>query len=290
MKGGITAMRNAAFVFCFLLQFGRESVAVETPVNPQASATREVHYATIAGSSRSITEMELANQVAAEFPDASAYGKFRVINEKRDSRGVYGLIKAGVVASADRNKVHLEWTSADQTIGGSTAASTTYCELVVEPQSGVPGTFTITSTRLEEKIGHDPIIFFQKRPPLDSLERIQADLVATLQKLPLEFTFPLASKEEVDAPYPPASVFGNFERRLEKPTENTSTGDVRAGTFPAGDRDNPSRWVSVKVFPFHAGSKVELTFNATYKLRPDGTSTAESFKPFVERMKAIALE
>lgn len=291
MKKEATAAQAAAAFLLYLVQFGQPALAGESAPPGPNPITREVKYAPINGSDRTISSAELAMEIASEFPAASGYGQFRVVEEKRDSSGVYGQIKTGVLARADNTKVHLEWASVDQTIGGSQAASTTKCDLIVETKNGAPGVFTITATSLTEQIGHDPIVFFKKRPLLDALDRIQADLTATLQKLPLEFPQPIYGKEELDVSYPPASVFANFERRLGKPKEEKDVGgDTRAGTFPAGDRDDLTRSVKVKVYPFHAGSKVEIAYSATYKLKPDGSSTVDSVKPFVEKLRAIAQE
>jgi hypothetical protein len=131
------------------------------------------------GSTRTVSASDVATELANKFPDASGYGKFRVTGKKGDSGGTYSLLWSGVLATAKENKIHLEWISSDQTVGGSTAASKTTTDLVVEVFPDAAGHYSIGAMPLAEQIGHDPIFFFKKRPPLDSLDRIQADLDAT---------------------------------------------------------------------------------------------------------------
>ena len=257
----------------------------------RGAAKREVHYTAMYGSTRTVSASDVATEIANEFPEISAYGKFRLIGQRGDSGGTYSELRSGVLATANENKVHLEWISSEQHVGGSTAASKTTTDLIVEAMPSAVDHYSISATPLAEQIGHDPIIFFKKRPPLDALDQIKSDLDATLRKIPLEFGFALDGKEEMDSPYPSASVFANFERHLGKPIKEDGTGsDTKSGTFIVADQDSPARSVSIKVYPFHSGSKVQFEFAGTYKLKPDGTSTVDTFQPFVEKLQAIAQE
>jgi hypothetical protein len=95
----------------------------------------------------------------------------------------------------------------------------------------------------------------------------------------------------MDSTYPPASVFANFERHLGRPTKEEGAGsDTRSGTFVVAEQDTPVRSVVIKVYPYHSGSKLQIEFAGTYSLKPDGTSTVDSLKPFVEKLRAIAQE
>jgi len=286
--------RTSKFVACALLcalSAMPNAFGAEQPEIQGAAGKREVRYAAAYGSSRTISASDVATKIASEFPDASAYGKFRVTGQSGEGGGTYSVLRSGVLATAKEDKVHLEWISSDQTVGGTTAASKTTTDLVVEVLPDVAGHYSINATPLAEQIGHDQIFFFMKRPPLDTLDRIKADLDATIRKLPLEFGFALDGKEEMDLTYPPASVFANFARHLGRPTKEEGAGsDTRSGTFVVAEQDSPVRSVVVKVYPYHSGSKLQFEFAGTCKLKPDGTSSVDNFKSFVERLRAIAQE
>jgi hypothetical protein len=273
-----------------IVQFLAAPVVLAQSTGPDAHAIqRDVHYLVRDGTRSPVSDVGLAAEIASEFPQASRYGAFSQVGQQSDSRGTYEILRSGVVATAKGAKVHLEYVTSDATVGGTNSVSATRCDLLVEQQPDSLGHFLVTASPLSEQLGHEMV--FMTKKPLDSIEKIGRDVSATLANIPLAFTFTQAAADEIDVPYPPAGIFANFERHLGKPIKSDgSGGDSHMGRFSVSEAGAPTDAISVKVFPYHTGSKVQFEFISQYRLNPDGTTSLQDLKPFIEKLRAIAKE
>ena len=286
-RNSMSCAVTAVFV---IAQFLTVQVAkAQSPSLDAQAAKRDIHYLVRDGAQSPVSDIGVAAEIAAEFPRSSGYGEFRKVGQKSDSGGIFVILRSGVVATAKGQKVHIEYVTSEAVVGGTNSASTTSCDLDVVQQPGDPGHFVVTTTPLLEQLGHEMV--FMRKKPLDSIEKIGADVSATLASIPLSFTFTNSVAEEIDVQYPPAGIFANFVRHFGSPSKSEgSGGDTHIGTFSVLDPGAPTSEISVRVFPFHVGSKVQFAFTSHYKLNPDGTTSLEDLKPFVERLRTIAQE
>lgn len=248
-----------------------------------------------------IVTLDQVNRAIAEtYPLVSKYG--RVQEGKRSYSDVsvsssgtrYGgswtSSISGVNAAVKRGKIQVAYLNGTRQSGSSDITSVTSTTITVSPEPGEPGRFSITASPAEEHLVNHLIIFPQK--PLDSITNIQSDIEKVVKTIKPAISLSQNYTSEFEAPFPPAAVFANYERLLGRSQgAQISSGDTREGQFTLSSESKSSTQVFIKIFPYHDGSKVRVSFEQSYRMSSDGTTTFELdyANGITDQLKKIAI-
>ena len=212
------------------------------------------------------------------------------------NRGPATTLYAGIRATAQNNRVLVEYLKgkerpgADSGLMRKVAISTTKTTLTVSRDPNQIGGFIVTSSGLSETLSKDLVLLVN--PPLDSIEKITADLIHSMEVMQPKIPEQYVSVSESDSPYPPGSVLANYERIFGRnclPIE--IMGDTKTVSCSIGDSDAPAKSFRVTAYPYHQNqSKVKISFTVAYELRSNGENSfqAQRVAAMAERLKKVA--
>ena len=264
-----TAVAGRITVALFAFFFGNLTCAAEAV---DSWLRKEVVYEVPKGVSSSDFASAIADSIEKGYAKSSRFGPVEAAGARKGGllgMGEATLLSKGVATSrVALDAVHVSYINQErkQSMPGASWTSTTEFDLRVLPSLADPGHYLIVATPVTERIYHSPLI---QVAPLDTKEQIAGDAEAALSKGLLDVVISLPIEAEFDVSYPPASVFANFERRLGPPYKRSDGGgDAREGIFPYPSSDVAD--LKIRIYPYHSGSKVEVTFSAKQVVKADG--------------------
>lgn len=233
------------------------------------------------------TAAEVAAAVAKQVPLLSKYGPMRdgkgeysgveISAAGRRETGLLYINFAGVRASLRGQSVLVDYVRGRRKTNGQIVATATQIPISVSSVDGDPNRFAISAGTPEERAGYDMFVF--KVPPLDSVEKIDADFASILARLIPAVQRSTKHTVEMDLEYPPQSIFANFERAFGPGNKVDQSGDSRGGIFELRREAVSSISIFMRVSPYRAGSKLVASFNILYELRADGSSSFDPNAP-----------